>query len=94
MEERFDKMICPNCGQEMRKGMTVQGYRHPLVWYPGREALTYQSAVRLSYQDKGSLSGGHRFTSRFRTKPSFFPAWYCDSCELMVVDTKTEMEKA
>lgn len=93
MEERFDSMKCPNCGREMHKGVTIQGYQHPLIWYPGRKALTYGDAVKLSYSSSENLNACRRFTSRFRTKPSYFPAWYCESCGLMTIDTKTELEK-
>jgi len=94
MEERFDKMRCSNCGMQMQKGITVQGYQHPLVWSPGSQAITYREAVKLSYSNEETLRTARRFTSRFRTKPSYFPAWYCESCGLMVIDTKTELEKA
>ena len=95
MEERFDKMICPYCGKEMHRGFTGVGYRQPFVWIPGRSMpgiLTQQKIMHS--KEGGNLEIGKRFTSRYRTKGSFFPAWYCDDCALMTVDTKTEMEEA
>lgn len=94
MELRFVTMKCPNCGKEMQKGVTVQGYDHPLVWSPGEKAITYGNAVKLSYSKGENMGDAKRFTSRFRTKPSYFPAWYCETCGLMTIDTKTELEKA
>lgn len=94
MEERFDVMICLNCRKEMHKGVTVQGYNHPLIWSPGTKAITYGNAVKLSYSKNENQGEAKRFTSRFRTKPSYFPAWYCEACGLMMIDIKTELEKA
>lgn len=94
MEERFDAMKCPVCGSEMERGITVQAYDHPLIWAPGQKAVSYSDAIRLSWGKEAKEDGARRFTSRFRTKPSYFPAWYCEECGLMTIDTKTEMEKA
>ena len=95
MEERFNKMICPNCSKEMREGFTGVGYRQPLVWIPGKSVpgiLTQQKI--MGSKEGGNLEIGKRFTSRFRTKGSYFSAWYCDNCDLMTIDTKIEMEEA
>lgn len=95
MEERFQKMICPNCSKEMREGFTGVGYRQPLVWLPGKSVpgiLTQQKI--MGSKEGGNLEIGKRFTSRFRTKGSYFSAWYCDDCGLMTIDTKIEMEEA
>ena len=94
VEERFDKMICPNCGNAMHKGFTGVGYRQPLVWVPGRSmpSILTQHKI-LASKEGGNLEIGKRFTSRVRTKGSFFLAWYCDDCGLMTVDTKIELEE-
>ena len=94
MEERFDKMICSNCGKEMHKGITGVGYRQPLVWVPGNAfpGILTQHKI-LASKDGGNLKIGKRFTSRIRTRESIFFAWYCDDCELMTIDTKIEMEE-
>ena len=94
MEERFEKMLCPNCGKKMETGLTMQGYQHPLVWYPGKEALDYWDGVKLVYAKDEKLGGLRRFTRRMRTVPTYFHAWYCEDCELLVTDTKIKMEKA
>ncbi len=93
MEERFDKMICPICGKEMRKGLTGVGYRQPLVWIPGKSVpgILTQHKI-LASKEGGNLEIGRRFTRRVRTKGSVFFAWYCEACELMTVDTKIELE--
>lgn len=92
MENRFENMRCPNCGAEMEIGVTIQGYAHPLVWSPHQSAISYGDSVRLAWSKNEKLRGLRRFTSRFRLTPSYFPAWYCEKCGLMVVDTKTEMD--
>ena len=93
MEERFDKMICPICGKEMRKGLAGVGYRQPLVWIPGKSmpGILTQHMI-LASKEGGNMEIGRRFTSRVRTKGSVFFAWYCEACELMTVDTKIELE--
>ncbi len=94
MQRRFEKMYCPACGAEMPKGLNVQGYDHPMVWIPGEQALSYWDAVKLTYSGTGKVSTMRRFTKRFRTAPSYYFAWYCEQCELLVTDTKIAMEKA
>jgi len=78
----------------MEKGLTVQGYDHPLVWYPGKNPLNYWDSMKLTYAGNEKLTGMRRFTKRMRTAPTYFYAWYCGECELMVTDTKITTVKA
>ena len=95
MEERFEKMICANCGKRMRKGITGVGYRQALAWLPGDSVPGVWKQMELLYdKNGGNAELGKRFTRRFRTRESIFFAWYCEDCELMTIDTKIEMEEA
>lgn len=96
MEERFDQMRCPNCGQEMRKGFTPGTQRPALVWYPGRETpVAIQLLTNIPVAEKcEDFSKGVRFETMWDYfEVSFRPAWYCHECGLLLIDTKTKLGK-
>ena len=95
MEERFDEFICPNCGKQMAKGITFGAQRPTLIWYPGRNAPSAWDLLKLpdarSCQDN---SNGVMFSNGWSWLYSCYrPAWYCHECGLLLVDTKTVLEK-
>lgn len=95
MEERFDIFKCPNCGREMRKGITHGAQRPPLIWYPGRKAPTNRELCRMSdSENAGDLSAGVRFDTMWDWfSASYRPAWYCPECGLLLIDTKLKLGK-
>ncbi len=95
MEERFDMMICPNCGKEMQKGITHGAQRPPLIWYPGRRRPTNRELVKMPDVEKTEdLSAGVRFDTAWDWfEESYRPAWYCRECALLLIDTKTKLGK-
>ena len=95
MEERFDKMTCPNCGQEMRKGISHGAQRPPLIWYPGRNRPTHRELQKMPDAEKcADLSAGIQFDTMWDWfEESYRPAWYCQECGLLLIDIKTKLGK-
>ena len=93
MEERFDKMIRPNCGKEMAKGISHGAQRPSLIWYPGRKAPSSGQLMTMPLVEKcEDLSDGVRFDSALDWfKASYRPAWYCHKCGLLLIDTKIKL---
>jgi predicted RNA-binding Zn-ribbon protein involved in translation (DUF1610 family) len=96
MEERHDSFVCPNCGREMRKGITHGAQRPPLIWYPGRNRPTQRELFKMPTAEKTEdLSGGVRFDSvQDWFLETYRPAWYCPECDLLLIDTKTKLGRA
>ena len=95
MEERFDKMICPNCKKEMHKGISPHTSRPYLYWLPGREAPSVRTLNRLPdarYCEDPS-KGVHFLGNVDLWHISFFPSWYCHECGLLLIDTKVQLER-
>ena len=96
MEERYDRFICPNCGQEMHRGISHGAQRPPLIWYPGRNRPSQWEMLKMPDAEKAEdLSGGVRFDNASGWYwESYRPAWYCPECDLLLIDTKTKLGKA
>ena len=95
MEERFDKMICPNCGKEMGKGISPHTSRPYLYWLPGRQGLSIRDLWRRmpDARDAKDLSDGVIFVGSIDVwKRSYYPSWYCHECGLLLIDTKVQLE--
>ncbi len=95
MEERYDSFICPNCGKEMRMGVTTKSQRPWLDWYPGRQApsLWKQSKVPDAKRTE-DLAGGVRFVGDLWSRYlDYNPSWYCHECGLLLIDTQVELER-
>ena len=95
MEERFDEMICPNCGKEMGKGISPHTWRPYLYWIPGREAPSVKTLYKLrDARDCEDSSKGVVFCgSADLWKNSYYPSWYCHECGLLLIDTKVQLER-
>lgn len=95
MEERFEKMHCPNCGKEMHRGVTTKSERPYLDWFPGRKAPSWFDMVKMPNVEKAdTLSKGVRFVGSVGNWfLSYRPSWYCLDCDLLLIDTKTELER-
>ena len=90
MEERFDKMLCPNCGKEMGKGITNNTLRDAIFWYPGREApkrsqLRHLPDARKCEDPSEGVNFDDTWDIFVRT---YRPSWYCHECGLLLLDTK------
>lgn len=96
MEERFDILKCPNCGMEMRRGVTTKSQRPWLDWYPGRNppATGWAMAKVPDVKKARDLSRGVRFVGRlWNFFLDYHPSWYCHECGLLLIDTKVELER-
>lgn len=95
MEERFDKMICPNCGREMAKGISYGAQRPSLMWYPGRNTPSIWGTMKMATAEKTEdFSKGIYFDSAWDWwEASYRPSWYCHECGLLLIDTKTRLAK-
>ena len=95
MEERFETFICPNCGNEMHRGITSKSQRPFLDWFPGRQAPSKLDELKVPDAKKtADISRGVRFVgSVWNWYINYHPSWYCHDCGLLLIDTKVELER-
>ncbi len=95
MEERYDSFICPNCGREMRKGVSTKSQRPWLDWFPGRQVPSIWKLSKVpDAKQADDLSGGVRFVGDVWSRHlDYNPSWYCHECGLLLIDTQVELER-